>query len=106
MRETPMPSTDLSTILDEIERARKIVGGLCAEGRHPRMSIPVQHDDEDRVLVRVLDGCERAIHALQAAEARLSAGHNDTCGSALLMDGNCSCGHDALLDALASLKAQ
>ena len=32
----------------------------------------------------------------EAAKVRLESGHNDTCGSLLVPDSPCSCGHDAL----------
>lgn len=37
----------MSDIIEEIEKAHKILGSLCKEARPPRMSIPAEPTDED-----------------------------------------------------------
>ena len=32
---------------ERIERSRAMIGKMCSEGRPPKMTIPVQFDDED-----------------------------------------------------------
>lgn len=39
IRQTPL--------LDRLEQARRMIGRMCADGRYPRMSVPVQATDED-----------------------------------------------------------
>ena len=39
IRQTPL--------LDRLEQARRMIGRMCADGRCPRMSVPVQETDED-----------------------------------------------------------
>ena len=34
-------------LADRLEKCRVIVGKLCSDGRPPKMTIPVQWDDED-----------------------------------------------------------
>lgn len=39
IRQTPL--------LDRLEQARRMIGRMCADGRCPKMSVPVQATDEE-----------------------------------------------------------
>jgi len=45
---------DGDEIVRELEECERIVGNLCADGRCPKMSIPVRDDDEDMRLTRTM----------------------------------------------------
>lgn len=42
-------------LADRLDRCQQIIGTLCAEGRCPKMRIPVTADDEDLVLCQTLE---------------------------------------------------
>lgn len=52
-------------IESRIEKAHKMIGAMCAEGRPPRMSVPVQGTDEDQFISILLDDLLEMIHPLQ-----------------------------------------
>lgn len=54
--ESRVREQDLLTRLEECQRR---IGKMCSEGRCPRMSIPVQYDDDDFYIVTTL---REAIH--------------------------------------------
>lgn len=52
------------TLQERLAAARKIIGILAAEGRGPRMSIPVRSDeDEDFVVAYAIDDAKAALDA-------------------------------------------
>lgn len=55
---------------ERIERCTRIIGKLCSEGRGPRMSVPVQWDDDDIFITTTLTdlGTERDALAQRLAE--------------------------------------
>lgn len=34
-------------LIERLDKARSMIGKMCAEGRPPKMTIPVHHEDED-----------------------------------------------------------
>ena len=46
---------------DRLERCRSMVGKMCSEGRPPKMTIPVQWDDEDFFMSTTLKDALEAI---------------------------------------------
>jgi len=56
---------DLLTRLEDCERR---IGKMCSEGRPPKMSIPVQHTDDDFFICTTL---RDAIHYYKAVEGAL-----------------------------------
>jgi len=55
---------------DDIRLARKVLSDLCSnKGRYFRMTVPVQDDDSDMVLKRVIDQAERSTIDLAALKA-------------------------------------
>jgi len=62
-------STDIAKLRADAANGRIIVGRLCSELRVPKMSIPVEEDDEDQILCRV---CEQ-VPALLAEVEQLRA---------------------------------
>lgn len=61
-------------------RIQRIVGRLCSEGTHPRMSVPVQPDDEDmqivegvKALIAQADEIDRLRAEVDRADARAKA---------------------------------
>lgn len=48
--------------LDErLHKCKKIVAKMCSEGRPPKMTIPVQWDDEDFFMVTTINDALKAI---------------------------------------------
>jgi hypothetical protein len=53
VRETPL--------VDRLDQARTMISKMCKEGRPPKMSIPVQHDDEDFFISTTLEDAAEAV---------------------------------------------
>lgn len=67
---------DTAAMRELAERIQRIVGKLCSESRHPRMSVPVQADDEDMQIVegvKALIAQADEIDRLRAEVRRLTA---------------------------------
>ena len=89
-------------IVRELEECERIVGNLCADGRCPKMSIPVRDDDEDMRLTRTMKQAAARI-TLDAQEKAALKGQADVLDAL-----NTSQAHEiSLLKAeLASVKAE
>lgn len=89
-------------IVRELEECERIVGNLCADGRCPKMSIPVRDDDEDMRLTRTMKQAAARI-TLDAQEKAALKGQADVLDAL-----NTSQAHEiALLKTkLASVKAE
>jgi len=48
-----------------LERATGMIGKMCSEKRPPKMSIPVQHYDEDIFIIQTLKDAIEAIEELE-----------------------------------------
>ena len=57
VRRTPLP--------ERLVEARSRIGKMCSEGRPPRMTIPVQHDDDDFYISTTLADAQATIADLQ-----------------------------------------
>lgn len=57
VRETPLS--------ERLTDARRRIGKMCSEGRPPRMTIPVQHDDDDFYISTTLADAQATIADLQ-----------------------------------------
>ena len=51
---------------DRLEESRRRIGDMCSKGRCPKMTIPVQHDDDDFYINTTLADAQATIAALQA----------------------------------------
>ena len=51
---------------DRLEESRRRIGDMCSKGRCPKMTIPVQHDDDDFYINTALADAQATIAALQA----------------------------------------
>ena len=51
---------------DRLEESRRRIGDMCSKGRCPKMTIPVQHDDDDFYINTTLADAQETIAALQA----------------------------------------
>ncbi len=58
---------------DDIPRARQILSELCLGEHKWRMCVPVQEDDSDTILARVIDEAEKSI-ALENKNQKLRQG--------------------------------
>lgn len=56
-------------LLTRLELCQSMIGKMCSEGRPPKMSIPVQHSDEDVFICTTL---RDAIHYYKTVEGALS----------------------------------
>ena len=72
VRETPLP--------DRLNECRKRIGNMCAEGRAPRMCIPVQHSDDDFFICTTLADAQAQIEALQRELDELREATKVICG--------------------------
>lgn len=72
VRETPL--------LDRLNECRKRIGNMCAEGRAPRMCIPVQHDDDDFFICTTLADAQATVEALQRERDKLREATKVICG--------------------------
>ena len=45
-------------LLERIEMAKRMIGAMCAEGRCPKMSVPVRAMDEDVFITQTLTDLE------------------------------------------------
>ena len=50
---------------DRLEESRRRIGDMCSQGRCPKMTIPVQHDDDDFYINTTLADAQATIAALQ-----------------------------------------
>lgn len=68
IRETPLD--------ERLDNAKRRIGRMCSEGRPPRMTIPVQYDDDDFYISTTLSDAQATIADLQGqvkeAQERLS----------------------------------
>lgn len=55
----------MTDVLERIIKCQAIVGDICRDGRPPRMSIPVQPDDEDVFISDTLNMARDEITALR-----------------------------------------
>jgi hypothetical protein len=46
---------------ERAKMCRKMIGGMCAKGRPPKMTVPVQWDDEDFFITTTLSDLEEAL---------------------------------------------
>ena len=53
LREIPLP--------ERIKACKKMIGRMCREGKPPKMTIPVQWDDEDFYIVNTLKDIEEEL---------------------------------------------
>ena len=58
---------------DRLEESRRRIGDMCSKGRCPKMTIPVQHDDDDFYINTTLADAQETIAALQARVRELEA---------------------------------
>ena len=63
-------------LIERLEKVHTIIGELCAEGRSPRMSIPVRSDDEDFFAVVTL---QDAIYELKVLRGICPECDHDGC---------------------------
>ena len=59
---------------DRLEESRRRIGDMCSKGRCPKMTIPVQHDDDDFYINTTLADAQATIAALE--ETILKMGEN------------------------------
>ena len=69
VRETPLS--------ERLKTCEKYVASMCAERRPPKMTIPLQHYDEDFYIYTTLADAQATIAALQARVRELEAQHED-----------------------------
>ena len=50
---------------DRLEESRRRIGDMCSKGRCPKMTIPVQYDDDDFYINTTLSDAQATIAALQ-----------------------------------------
>ena len=50
---------------DRLEESRRRIGDMCSKGRCPKMTIPVQHDDDDFYINTTLADAQATIAALE-----------------------------------------
>jgi len=79
VRETP-----LNNRLDD---ARRRIGKMCSEGRPPRMTIPVQYDDDDFYISTTLSDAQATIADLQGQLKAAKAPRMYDCGSCAIGKG-------------------
>ena len=51
---------------DRLEESRRRIGDMCSKGRCPKMTIPVQYDDDDFYINTTLSDAQAIIAALQS----------------------------------------
>lgn len=56
-------------LLTRLEKCQSMIGNMCSEGRPPKMSIPLQHTDEDFFICTTL---RDAIHYYKTVEGALT----------------------------------
>ena len=56
-------------LLTRLEKCQAMIGKMCSEGRAPKMSIPVQHTDEDFYICTTL---RDAAHYYKTVEGAMS----------------------------------
>ena len=59
---------------DRLEESRRRIGDMCSKGRRPKMTIPVQYDDDDFYINTTLSDAQATIAALE--ETILKMGEN------------------------------
>ena len=59
---------------DRLEESRRRIGDMCSKGRCPKMTIPVQYDDDDFYINTTLSDAQATIAALE--ETILKMGEN------------------------------
>ncbi|MDT5061509.1 MAG: hypothetical protein QOH63_1968 [Acidobacteriota bacterium] len=63
IRETPLT--------ERLKQARSMIGKMCSEHRAPKLSIPVQHYDEDIFITTTLEDALKAINGGGAEWSKL-----------------------------------
>lgn len=74
---------DSAPLIERLEQCRRRVASMCSEGRPPRMTIPVQWDDDDWfITTTLLHAIERIeeLEALTLSEAERIAKQSDLLG--------------------------
>lgn len=56
-------------LLDRIQECKRRIGEMCSEGRPPKMTIPVQWNDDDMFITETLDEAAEQFGGLLASEA-------------------------------------
>jgi len=56
-------------LIDRLEMCVAMIGKMCSEGRPPKMSIPVQYDDEDFFINRTLNDARNMLIIAQQHSA-------------------------------------
>lgn len=65
---------------DRLEESRRRIGDMCSKGRCPKMTIPVQHDDDDFYINTTLADAQATIATLQARVKELEEITKVICG--------------------------
>lgn len=59
---------DSDTLLVRLDKSRKMIGKMCSERRPPKMSIPVQWDDEDEYITGAINDAMAFIEEMYRGE--------------------------------------